>query len=116
MNDEGRAVRHIRLMTDWSLPPVYIGTGDGLLDLTEPDELVDLFGVPDEVVDAIEDWYAKLQTVINLNTPSDTEWERLPGTGFYEAGRCAATLLRRYLPTEVVIEYRGNDDIPPEYY
>ena len=116
MNEQRLPVRHVRLMTDWSLPPVYTGTGNGLLDLTEPEELIDLFGVPHEVVDAVEGWYAKLQSVLNWDYPPDTDWKQLHEIGFYEDGRRAAALLRRHLPADVTIEFCGNDDIPSEYF
>lgn len=109
--------RTLRLMSDWSLWPFYTDLDDGRgYELTHPDELVEIFPLPGHVVQAVLDWDALFQGILRWEDPPRTPWGRLEENGYVDAGRAVCRLLRRHLPPDVVIDYRADGELPPEYY
>ena len=107
----------IRLMSDFGLYPFYVDSGDGFLELTDPPEFQQEFGLSDDVMRVLLDWDEMYQAIYVKHDPRSSDWAR-PGDEqrYVECGRDAARLLRRHLPDDVRIRYVGAGDIAPEYY
>jgi hypothetical protein len=108
----------IRLMCDWGLYPFWVQAGDedGFTHM-EPDDFQEMFGLPEPVMCALLAWDELYQGNLNWSDPLGTDWARLDDELHYtDRGRDVARLLRRHVPAEVRIEYRGYDNIAPEYY
>lgn len=108
----------IRLMSDWGLYPFWVDVDDDEgFTMMEPDDFRELFALPSPVLAALLEWDELYQGNLDWNDPMATDWAGLDGRLRYtERGRQVARLLRRHVPAEVVIEYRGYDNIAAERY
>ncbi|MCY7341944.1 MAG: hypothetical protein LH603_08865 [Pseudonocardia sp.] len=104
-------------MSDWSLWPFYTNLDDdqGYM-MTDPETLVEIFPLPEDVVKSALDWDHKFQSILTWDDPPSTPWRLLDENGYFECGRAVCRLLREHLPPDVVIDYRADGDIRPEYY
>ena len=106
----------IRLWSDWSLDPFYIDEGDGYFALTAAVEVAARFGLPDDVMRAVESWDRLYQDHLNGFDPPNSWWASAGHHRDYlDRGREAAQLLRRHLPDDVAIEYLADETVC-EYY
>jgi cytochrome P450 len=107
----------IRLESEWGLEPFSIDRGDGWFQAIDSDTLAAMFGLPDHVMRTLDEWDQLYQDILDRSYPPDSAWSAPEDEQHYlERGRDAARLLRRHLPTDVRIEYRGYGRIPTEHY
>ena len=109
--------KRIRLESDWGLPPFYVDHGDGRLEGASARNLARIFGLPDHVVRALQDWDQLYQDLLDWNDPRGSGWTSAEDKQHYlERGRAAARLLRRHVPDDVRIEYCGSGNVPIEHF
>ncbi len=107
----------IRLESDWGLQPFFVDRGDGHVQAISGDVLAERFGLPDQVMRALDEWDRMYQDVLDRDDPRGSSWASPQDEQRYlDRGRAAARLLRRHLPAEVRIAYCGSGLIPTEYY
>ncbi|MFC4948356.1 hypothetical protein [Pseudonocardia sp. GCM10023141] len=107
----------IRLMSDFGLYPFYVDEGNGLYELTEPEDFQTMFQLPDHVMKSLLEWDQIYQRRIDWDDPASVAWASQQDELHYiEEGRGAARRLRDHVPPDVRIEYTGADNIASEYY
>lgn len=98
------------------LYPFYVND-KGLNELVDPPEFQEIFGLPDNVMQALLAWDQLYDDLFDRDDPrksrefTPAEWDH-----FHETGRAACRLLRGHLPADVGIEYTGADSIASEFY